>query len=285
MATALFLVGDTHIGLQTPTFNTEVAAQALRTATTNMLQVLKHYPEVKSVAVALLGDIVEGENVYPTQAHALDHLNPQTLNSIIPYLQNIELHHPTSAALLLQTYLAAAIIAHEVVLPVAQRGYEVTVSGCIGNHGRITKHHHPLTNADAFTYFFLREMLKGTKKIKVMLGADLFYPLIIYNHTILLYHGEHIPIYQRVPYYGLERRARDWQGAEIFGRLAAVCVGHFHTAFYLAGPPPIIGNGTLVCDHLYPVYRIGAKGVNHFWLVIVTETDPIASLHKIYFGY
>ncbi len=280
---ALYLVSDTHIGRRTATFNLEAAGQRLRAMSEKVVTILqKRFPEISKVTVALLGDIVEGEGVYPTQTHLLDFINPKHLQSVFPTLSQTTFLEPTTAGVILQTYLAASVILQDVILPLHQAGFEIAVETCVGNHGRLGKYLHPLSNADFACYLFLQEMCRRLSKVTVRVSGSEFHLCHIQEHPVLLCHGTGIPIYQRVPYYGAERRARDWHAIEVFGdRLAAVCLGHFHTAFFLPGPPPVLCNGTLVTDDLYPVRKLGNKGVNVFWLVVATKENPVSALWQI----
>jgi hypothetical protein len=233
------------------------------------MQALRQAPDCDEVIIALLGDIVEGENIYPAQEHFLDHVNPDLLKQVFPYLEGLK--ETSSVHTLLQAYLAAQFIFKEVVEPVAKAGFKLRMASVIGNHGRINRHH-PQTNGDAICYLLLKEMCTPLKSVDTeFLGTDTFCALPVYDKKVLLYHGHGIPIYHTLPFYGIHRRALGWQATKYWGELSLICIGHFHHCAYFNTSPPIVINGAFLLDYLYPIEKLGLVSTPKQWLITLNE--------------
>jgi UDP-2,3-diacylglucosamine pyrophosphatase LpxH len=233
------------------------------------MQALKQAPDSDEVSIALLGDIVEGENIYPAQEHFLDHVNPKLLKRVFPYLEGLK--EASSVYVLLQAYLAAQFIFKEVIEPVAKAGFKLRIASVVGNHGRLIRHH-PQTNGDASCYLLLKEMCSTLKSVDTeLLGAETFCALPVFDKKVLLYHGHGIPIYHTLPYYGIQRRALGWQATKYWGELSLICIGHFHHCAYFNSSPPIVVNGAFLLDYLYPIEKLGLVSTPKQWLLTLNE--------------
>lgn len=132
MATKLLLLlSDSHVGRWTGRSNLKVVGLQFRKVGAELMQALRQAPDCDEVIIALLGDIVEGENIYPAQEHFLDYVNPELLKQVFPYLEGLK--ETSSAHTLLQAYLAAQFIFKEVIEPIAGIGIRVRLASVVGN--------------------------------------------------------------------------------------------------------------------------------------------------------
>jgi hypothetical protein len=269
MTKLLLLLSDSHVGRWTERSNLKVVGLQFRKVGAELMQALKQTPDCDEVIIALLGDIVEGENIYPAQEHFLDQVNPDLLKQVFPYLEGLK--EASSVHVLLQAYLAAQFIFKEIIEPVAKAGFKVRLASVIGNHGRINRHH-PQTNGDAICYLLLKEMCTSLKSVDTeFLGSDTFCALPVFDKKVLLYHGHGIPIYHTLPFYGIHRRALGWQATKYWGELSLICIGHFHQCAYFNTSPPIVINGAFLLDYLYPIEKLGLVSAPQQWLLTLNE--------------
>ena len=269
MTKLLLLLSDSHVGRWTERSNLKVVGLQFRKVGTELMQALKQTPDCDEVIVALLGDIVEGENIYPAQEHFLDQVNPELLKQVFPYLEGLK--EASSVHVLLQAYLAAQFTFKEIIEPVAKAGFKLRLASVIGNHGRINRHH-PQTNGDAICYLLLKEMCASLKSVDTeFLGTDTFCALPIFDKKVLLYHGHGIPIYHTLPFYGIHRRALGWQATKYWGELSLICIGHFHHCAFFNTSPPIVINGAFLLDYLYPIEKLGLVSTPKQWLLTLNE--------------
>jgi hypothetical protein len=131
MTKLLLLLSDSHVGRWTERSNLKVVGLQFRKVGMELMGALKQAPDCDEVIIALLGDIVEGENIYPAQEHFLDYVNPELLKQVFPYLEGLK--ETSSAHTLLQAYLAAQFIFKEVIEPVAKAGFKVRIASVVGN--------------------------------------------------------------------------------------------------------------------------------------------------------
>lgn len=268
--TLLLLLSDCHVGRWTGKFNLKVVGLQLRKVGQEVVnEIERDRLRIDEVVIGLIGDIVEGENVYPAQEHFLDYVKPDLLKSVFPYLEGLK--ETASAHCLIQTYLAAQFIFNEIVERVAWFDVKVRVVGVVGNHGRINRHH-PEANADAWCYLLLKELCKKYENVDTSeLTADTFCVTTIKGQRVLFYHGHGIPIYHTLPFYGLQRRAMGWQASKVWGDLSLICIGHFHHCAFFNTCPPIVVNGAFLLDYLYPVEKLGMVSTAKQWLITLTE--------------
>jgi hypothetical protein len=73
--TAVAVFGDWQLGKVTPTYNSEVLSQRIESYAEKLVEITNiqrtHHP-VDNLHVWLLGDIVEGEEIFPGQSHLID---------------------------------------------------------------------------------------------------------------------------------------------------------------------------------------------------------------------
>lgn len=142
--TAVAVFADWQLGKITPDYNSEVLAERIEIYTQKLLEITeiqrRDHP-VKNLHVWLLGDIVEGEEIFPGQAHLID------------------------SGLYRQVGVNGPAILTKFFDTVLQHFEHIHVTGVIGNHGavggRARKQHDPETNMDRLLYksveFFYKE--------------------------------------------------------------------------------------------------------------------------------
>ena len=114
--TAVAVFGDWQLGKVTPTYNSDVLAQRIETYTEKLMEITEiqraDHP-VDTLHVWLLGDIVEGEEIFPGQSHLIDS----------GLYRQVGINGPE----ILSTFLRTAL----------ENFKHVHVTGVIGNHGAV----------------------------------------------------------------------------------------------------------------------------------------------------
>jgi predicted phosphodiesterase len=240
--TAVVFVSDVHYGKRTRTYDRRVAEQRLTRTYGQLDEIRTRHPETSGIVIAMLGDMVDGAEVYPAQAMYQDVPDAQR--------QAVEL---------------ARIVAPWVEA-VAARWGEAAIYAVYGNHGRMHRAHEE-QNWDHVFYRFLQQMLAG--KIPVRLnerGDGALFPVRVQGRTILLHHGDAIRAWGGIPWYGLERRLGRWALAGYAPDVLAL--GHFHTLGLLrVGKTTVLMNGTPVTDDDWAYRQYGYVNANSWWVV------------------
>lgn len=227
--TAVAVFADWQLGKVTPDYNSEVLAERIEIYTQKLLeitQIQRRDHPVKNLHVWLLGDIVEGEEIFPGQAHLID------------------------SGLYRQVGVNGPAILTKFFDTVLQNFEHVHVTGVIGNHGavggRARKQHDPETNMDRLLYksleFFYKE---GRKEPRITFnipdgkGERHWYAVdTIGSYSALLIHGDQMPAPGQ--YYGYYKKAMGWKDGAIPEPFEDIFMGHYHQQFKMT-----IGRSTL----------------------------------------
>lgn len=171
------VAADYQLGKVTPTYSSEVCAQRIELYAEKVLHLLElqrsHHP-VEEARLYVLGDILEGEMVFPGQEHRID------------------------ASLYSQIFNGAEILA-KLVRRLASEVQKVTVKAVIGNHGAIggpvRRSYHPESNADAMLYNVARMLVRDEPRITwdetFVRGERAWYATDkLFDANVFLWHGD-----------------------------------------------------------------------------------------------
>jgi hypothetical protein len=211
---AVALLSDLQTGKITPDYNTEVCRErVIRYAhkIVELAQKQRADHPVRKCVVAMLGDMVEGVDIFPGQQWLID----STL-----YEQIF-----TSTPTILVDFLRILLADFE----------EVEVWAVQGNHGRIGRRgvFGPEDNADRFVYKLVKLMMKDEPRLKFIMsdpkGERAWYLVgEIGAWSALLIHGDQIKPTLGFPYYGLGKKVGGWASGGIPETFRDVLLGHWH---------------------------------------------------------
>jgi hypothetical protein len=211
---AICLLADWQAGKVTPDYSSEVAAERVRRyarKVTKIIELHRASRPVNEVRLFLLGDLLEGEEIFPGQAHRID------------------------ASLYSQLFDTAALLA-DVVRTIAASVPKVKVVGVIGNHGAlggpIRKSYHPETNADAMLYNVARMLLRDEPRVEWpetrVAGERAWYAVEeVLGRRWFLFHGDQVKSASfGIPWYGFSKRLLGW--ATSVAPFDYAASGHWH---------------------------------------------------------
>lgn len=166
--------------------------------------------KVRALNILFLGDLMHGDGIYPKQ-----HLS-----------------------LLYAAHRQVAVftqIAGKLLRALAEIVPKVRVFAVRGNHGRTGDKWsaiHPNSNWDMAGYLWLQEATKDVVEWRIA-EDDEHLMVSISGLVMVLSHGDHVRISQRVPWYGVEdymRATAEWFSSKPYtSRL--IFIGHLHHAF------------------------------------------------------
>jgi hypothetical protein len=212
--TAVAVFADWQLGKITSTYNSEVLARRIELYTEKLLEIVSIQREnhnVDTLHVWLLGDIVEGEEIFPGQSHLLD------------------------AGLYRQVGIYGPEILHKFFTVALQNFKHVKVTGVIGNHGavggRARRQHDPETNMDRLLYKIISWIFKDEPRISFNIpdgrGERSFYAVDrIGNYSSLLIHGDQMP--SPTAFHGYYKKVMGWKDGAIPEQFDDVFMGHYH---------------------------------------------------------
>jgi hypothetical protein len=253
---AIAFLSDVQLGKTTPDYSSDVARERLGTyaeKVCELAEIQRGDHPVKECWVLNMGDFVEGELIFPGQAHRID---------ASLYSQAV-----ADGPAMLAAYLRRLAASFEVV----------NVASVIGNHGAIggstRREMHPETNADAMAYEVARILTADEPRIRwtnpnVRPGERNWYATpTIMGKTWMIVHGDQIRGgFAGFPFYGLAKKTWGWYTSmDPFDYLA---FGHWHTPtrIYLNGITAWC-NGSTESSNTYAAESLAAAGEPSQWLL------------------
>ncbi|KPI09897.1 hypothetical protein OV450_3388 [Actinobacteria bacterium OV450] len=210
------LLSDLQTGKLTPDYNSTVARERVMLYARKIVQLADiqrlHHP-VRHCVVPMLGDMVEGVDIFPGQQWLID-------STLYDQLFN------TTPALLAD--FLRYLLAH----------FETVTAYCVdGNHGRIGRRGQfgPSDNADRMLYRIVAMLLRDEPRFELHMtdpqGERNWYQIMeLGNYSALLIHGDQIRGSMGYPFYGLGKKVHSW-GSGGLGRgvdFQDIMLGHYH---------------------------------------------------------
>lgn len=253
--TAVLLISDIQLGKVTPSYSSLVAEERvarLREKVDRIVAIQRAEHPVKRIAIFLLGDIIEGELIFPGQAWQID------------------------SSLYRQVTVDGPRIIGDTVRWAASRFERVDVFAVPGNHGHLGgrghRDMHPESNGDRMLYQIVAQLTAGLPNVSWSIAEDWWQVADLGDRCrFMLMHGDNVRGVNGVPWYGWTRRVmslasmtRIWEGMD-FDHVAA---GHFHTpvSLYVNGRRLWI-NASTESHNPYALEQMGAAGEPAQWLL------------------
>ena len=218
---AIALLSDIQLAKVTPTYNTEIAEKRVLYYADKICDIAriqrKAHP-VKKVCVFALGDIVEGELIFPGQEHLID------------------------SSLYAQVTIDGPRILIGFLNKLLSEFEEVQCHFVIGNHGALggksRRSYNPESNADRMLYKIVEMSFKDEKRISFSIPADKgersWYDVADLGEKLkfFLFHGDQVRGFGGFPWYGFGRKILGWKALASAGMMKDfnyACAGHYHT--------------------------------------------------------
>jgi len=193
--------------------------------------------DIPELDLFMLGDMVEGETIYPGQAFHID----------MPlYKQLIE---------------GSRVVA-EKVLRLATVFPLIEVFCVQGNHGRPGKpgENHHRSSFDYLFYQMLSAILSNQSNVKIHLSESPVMGVKVYDTKCLLIHGDEVPMFLNFPFYGLDRVLKSYSMA-LNTIWDVMCAGHYHvSSSFDVSTSEVVANGSFAGSSYYVFRKI--KTVN-----------------------
>jgi len=280
---AIICVGDLQLAKVTPTYNTSVCERRMQTyaeAIRSIISIQRADHPVKVARVYMLGDIIEGELIFPHQPYQID----------ASLFTQLMVDGPRILINFLRTLLTFVDRVHCVCIP--------------GNHGNIGgrgwKAYSPATNADRILYAHIQAALANEPRISWAIPYQeheaawyaVDYPWAPDTRGgNLLFHGHQIPNASSASVATVARRIWGWSSGGVPEPFDNVFYGHWHTPKYSqANRIKIICNGSTESTNTYAQERLSAIGqpvqflgfthprrgiTAHYWCEL--EREPVVS--------
>ena len=214
------LLSDIQLAKRTPDYDSKIAEKRVIEYANRIVKLTKIQRQshnVNKCVVLALGDIVEGELIFPGKSHLID------------------------SSLYRQVTVDGPRILYAFFTTLLQEFDEVECYWVIGNHGalggRSRRDYNPETNADRMLGKILDTMFANEKRIKFHIpeGVDQHWYTVAdlgVKAKFFCFHGDNIRGSMGLPFYGYNKKILGWKALASQGLMEnfthAVC-GHYHT--------------------------------------------------------
>jgi hypothetical protein len=271
--TAIMVVSDWQLGKKTPTYNSDVCAKRVAMYSNRvrrLTDIQRSNRPIRRARIFLLGDLVEGELIFPGQEHRID------------------------TSLFRQVMLDGPEILGTMIRDTLNYFDEVIVDDVIGNHGALggpsRKHYHPESNADAMMYEATRKMLGKEPRLT---WAPTYVPgerawhkvVMIGTKRYFLLHGDQMRGggFAGIPYYGFIRAINNWSSGVISGGFDYALAGHWHQLASVPINKRILWiNGSTESDNEWLREELKAQADPGQWLLFAHDRRGVTSEHRVW---
>lgn len=268
---AVLHISDTQIGKVTSTYDKAIAEQRLISLiqkTIKITNMRRSAARIDEIRVYLGGDMVEGEEIFPHQAHEIE-------ESVYD-----------------QAMYTAPLILVKCILMLLKNFKKVKVICVPGNHGRNgsrATRANPRTNWDNVCYRTTKLLLLGEKeqiedRLEWSDNEEWFAVDHVFDWGNLIVHGDQIRGgFGGFPWYGTAKKAWGWIDS-IPVPWDYLWFGHFHT---YAGPVTLnkrtfLANGTTESDNTYAQSELAAAGFPCQRLTFFNADHGLIADHQIF---
>lgn len=265
---AVAVLADWQLGKVTPTYNSEICRDRIELYGDKVCRITNiqraDHP-VRNLHVWMLGDIVEGEDIFPTQAHLVD------------------------SSLYRQVGVDGPEIVRDFILKMLGEFETIHISCVIGNHGRLSsrlKSINPETNMDRLLYKIIEWMFAYEPRVTFDIpdghGETSFYAIDkIGDYSTLLLHGDQFPPPSST--HGYYKKVMGWKDGAIPEQFDDVFMGHYHqNAKMTLGSSLLRVSGSPESYNTFAQEVLGVMGRPSQHLQFVHPVNGVTSEHTIW---
>jgi len=269
---AVAMVSDLQLGKRTVSYDSDVCERRmikLAESSVKIARIQGRDHPVKKIHVQLLGDIIEGEGIFPHQAHEID------------------------SGLYRQVGVNGPRILSEYIMALLTYFDTVHITAVIGNHGALKlgpAAPDPETNMDRLLYRIVQLMFRDEPRVTWDIpdgaGERNWYAVDrIFNYGFLLAHGDQIRGgFAGFPWYGAAKKAWGWIDS-IEEPWDALHFGHYHTPTYMTLNRRVARcNGSTESHNAYAQEQLAAVGFPTQWLGFVHPDHGVTSEYWVHLG-
>lgn len=235
--TCLIHFGDWQTGKVSESYSTDVAIERVHTVVNKVRRITEiqraDHP-VPHCVVLFGGDMVEGQGIFPGQAHETDSTSYQ------------------------QLFVATRLMT-DVVLSLLEDFDTVEVYAVPGNHGRLGRKGDEAreTNLDNIAYGFAQQYLASQERCTWHDAGHWYQHVTIGNYSALLVHGDQVKGFSGTPAFAIARKCTAWASGAIPVEFQDVFIGHYHQNLVVTLP----GGG---CVRMVPSTESGSQYASEF---------------------
>lgn len=266
------VISDLQLSKVTPTYDTGVCEDrmdVLADKTHELTEIQRSNHPVRETHIWLLGDIIEGQGIFPGQQFLVD------------------------AGFYRQVTIDGPRIVGDFIRRQLELFTKVKVVCVIGNHGRMggmaRTEFDPESNGDRMLYRILAIMFADEPRVEFVIpdgkGERNWYAVdSIGNYSSLLCHGDQFSTFGSM--YAIGRKVLGWKAGAIEEPWDDIFIGHFHQSTKLTfGQTVMRVNGSTESTNTYAQEKLASLGVPSQHLMYVNpERGIVTTEQDIFLG-
>lgn len=252
----LLVASDIHYGKSTSCFDSNTVARQLSRVGVKIAEICNNHSRTDfgTLHIALLGDIVDGSGIYPTQNHHQEITNPEKQAEEVSTLLARFAESQTTKFKNVHFHCVA------------------------GNHGRSGWTAAEAASYDLVCYKYIKYKTASEPRIAVDFNSDdpFVQQVQIKGHKYILQHGDGVPMYCRTPFYGIETCVKDMATMD-YAPFDVALFGHFHTSLYgTVNKIAYYLTGTSVVRDEWSRLKLRRDSVNRWWFLGVSDDRAVS---------
>jgi predicted phosphodiesterase len=256
---AVLLISDAQIGKVTPSYDSATFAERMELLTDKTIKIANIHRSdhpVNNLHCFWLGDMPDGQLIYPTQAY---HTDANAVNQIFRHGMPVCVDSMARFA----------------------SNFRTVTNKCVrGNHGRTGKFAEETSNWDLVFYEAMKLATRQVPNVSWDITEDWKLLTEVMGWKFLLNHGHTIRMQLNIPHYGITTRGMRWQGS--VGRYDYLCLGHFHTSSMMDWNEwELFLNGTFVSDDDFTEENLGLVSSTRQILFFVHPEQGVTARYKL----
>jgi len=247
---------DVHIG-KYPIDVLEKKVEVLYEAIVEITRMRRLASNIDELYIAITGDIVDGQQIYPQQAYEqsfflMDQIFSYGIPTFCKLFNNLSKHFK-----------------------------KIHIYTCPGNHGNVTKFSSKDLNFDTIFAETLKLSLVKNKKIDWNISWDWKNVMTIYDRGFLMVHGNQIKSWMNLPFYGIKERGQRWSGS-LEESWEYMLLGHVHSSIaFTWNNFRCIVSGTWLDHDGFAEEVLGLKSSVSQTLIALSPKRGIVATHEI----
>lgn len=270
--TAVITFSDLQLGQVTATYDTNIAERrvcqyAAKIARLTDLQRADH--PIRKAKLYMLGDLGEGELIFPAQPHQVD--------------SSLYAQVARNGPRILVSFIRTLLDTFE----------SIDVVSVPGNHGEVggasRKSYNPETNFDRVLSAFVEQLFEasGEKRVTFRIpegyGRSSWYAVDYVGETgFMLYHGHQARRMSNSSHLSFYKLVMGWRSGAIPEPFSVAICGHHHTPTYLTmNSVQHFINGTFASDADYAIERLASNSRAAQWLLFASPTKGVTAQYLV----
>lgn len=260
--------GDWQCGKVTPTYDSDVCEERielLMDKTIRLTSIQREDHDVNHARIYVLGDMVEGEDIFPGQHWYID-------SGIVDQVMNVTNMMIDSIRRMLSYFETVHLV------------------GVEGNHGHVggrnNRYYHPDTNLDRLLYKFVEKFFENEKRITFDIpqgkGEANYYTVdSVGDHSTLLLHGDQFT--KPTSAHAYIKKVTGWRAGAIPEFFNDVAMGHWHQNTKMTiGDCVLRINGTPESTNLFAQKVVSSMGRPSQHLQFIHPENGVTAEYDIY---